>query len=441
VSISKKLLWGIQLVACLGIASINTASAADSVHYPPQQGDICTTTHIVDKDKLATYLIKEFPVSILAIEPTKDSGWCLARQLLASEVLFDPKKCKSCSSADQDSLIKINGFMASLLAGQLRSSFEPPNTVDFHTNEYFRGDNEENAIVCVIVGGQPVEPPDESPVHSDTSKSNIRIRGTATDLYIDRSDKQNFDAASKATFDLGRDYVAKKETYQIVADIGYLIPIPVLGSGDRLDIIPYVGANFNVINVYPGSNAKPSASKTVDLGLLFSTYLINRGPSPVGHFVTIQPDYLFNFADNSRLFTVNLMYAPVINNWINSFRSIAADVASGKIIINLKSDNGIYTDRGNSSVTGSNKDFVRIGGQFGASFLSDNKNVPLSLTSTYTCLHPVYGVTEIGYFSNSLTYSIDRNKYFGISLGYTNGTREDTAARENQWEIALSAHF
>ena len=431
-----------QLVACLVTAGVNFASAADTVHYPPQQEDICSVdTHIVDKDALATYLIKKFPVSILAVEPIKDCKTSLARQLLASEVLLDPKKCITCSSADQESLKKIDGFMASLLAGLLRSSYSPSNTVDLHTNEYFRGNNEENAIKCVIVDGQPVEPPGNS-VLSDTPKSKIRIRGTASDLSIERTDKQNFAGASKAIFDLGRDNVAKKETEKIVADVGYLIHTSDLGAGDRRDIIPYVGTNYNVINVNPGSNTKPSASKTVDFGILLNTYLIsNRGPSPFGHLVTIQPDYLFNFADNSRLFTGNVIYIPIINNRLNSFMPIASDIASFEIIIKLKNDNGIYTDRGNPSVTSSHKNFVRIGGQFGVSFVSDNKNVPLSLTSTYTRLQPISGVTEIRYISNSLTYSFDPNKYFGISLNNTNGTREDTAVYESQWELAFSAHF
>ena len=129
---------------------------------------------------------------------------------------------------------------------------------------------------------------------------------------------------------------------------------------------------------------------------------------------------------------------------MNSFRPLVVgrdDLASFEIVAVLKDDNGIYTDRGKASVVASHKNYARIGGEIGFSLVSDNSNVPLSLTSTYLRLHPVAGLTEVGYFSNSLTYSLYPNKYFGISLNYVNGTREDTGARQSQWTIALSGHF
>lgn len=107
----------------------------------------------------------------------------------------------------------------------------------------------------------------------------------------------------------------------------------------------------------------------------------------------------------------------------------------------LKDDNGWYSDRGKPAVESLHRDYVRLGGELGVSIVSDDEYLPLSLTTSYIRLHPVSGMTEIGYFANSLTYSLDPNKYFGVSLNYMNGTREDTAARQSQWEIALSGHF
>jgi hypothetical protein len=434
-------------VICTCIHS-GTAMAADKP-FPPPQKEVCTASNIVDKDKLADYLLTKFPVNVRALQSTTDptlQRLSLLRQLLASPILADPSQCKTCSASDKASLSAIQGNMAQVLAGSLKLSFDPSSPVD--PNVYFRAPtNEENAIRCIVANGQPVEAPSALYTPPEKSQSNFRIRGAAADLYVDRSATQDFAATSKATIDFNDNGTAKTRTDKFVADIGYRIPITTFDSmpGSRLELIPYAGTSRNIVTVGKGSKTKPSASETADLGALTSMYLVTgSGPTPFGHLINFRPDYLFDLQDDSQLLTANLQYLPVINSIINSFRPVITgndSFASYKIIFDLRNDNGVYTNRGKASVASSHKSFSRLGGQVGLAVLSDYEPLPLSFTSTYTGLYGISGNRNISYFVNTLTFYLDSNKYWGISASYANGVKEDTAKRDQQWDIALSVHY
>ncbi len=129
----------------------------------------------------------------------------------------------------------------------------------------------------------------------------------------------------------------------------------------------------------------------------------------------------------------------LINDY-RRFLSYRDDIASFKPILDLRLDNGVYTNRG-ATAAAANKDFVRVGGQIGIGIVSDNPYVPLSFLSTYTGLYGAAGEVNIGYFSNSITLPLDPNKYFGLTANYSNGNREDTGKREQLWTIGISGRF
>jgi hypothetical protein len=436
------------LVLLIGFVS---SAAAAKYPFPPTQETICTAAHVVDKDKLTKYLFTKYPVSALAVEPSGDPAlarWSSARQILAGATLMHPETCKNCSKPDIENLANIRTAMNLLLMGMQKESFAP--SVAASPDVYFRGPNEENAIRCVTTpSGGPVEAPGAVIADSNGAVSPLRVRGKPDDLYIDRGDaatKSNFASSSKAMFDISRDNVAKKAVYKVVFDVGYAfsLPMPSGRSGDYLNLIPYFGMNYNITTVDTGSSAKPSINKTVDVGILFSTLLIgDQDIAPISHRFSLRPDYLFDLHDDSRLVSGQFIYTPIGLGVVNRYRSISGttDFASYKVLFDLRNDNGIYTDRGNPTVAGDHQDFIRLGGQIGLSVASDNPAFPVSLTTSYVRVHPVLGVTEVGYFANELTWFLDANKFFGITFSYSNGTREDTAKRESQWEIGLSGHF
>ncbi|MGZ5033993.1 MAG: hypothetical protein ACXWAC_12405, partial [Usitatibacter sp.] len=79
-----------------GLFAANEQAFGQTFPFPPVQSAICTPTY-VDKDKLAAYLLKKYPVSLLAWEegggaaPGSSSRQVLAT-LLAEEKICE-KKC------------------------------------------------------------------------------------------------------------------------------------------------------------------------------------------------------------------------------------------------------------------------------------------------------------------------------------------------------------
>ncbi len=427
----------------------STTALAQDLPFPPPQKDICTANNIVDKDKLSAYLLKKYPVSILALESLDNTAPVSvppARRVLASGLLENPATCTTCSDSDKANLRAIATNMAFLLLGYESASFAP-TMQRVAPNVYFQGTSTDNALQCVVENGVPVEAPGALLRKPEPAKSLFRARGKATDLYVDRADKSEFETASKASIDFGEDHVAKKTTHKITAAVGYAFSedLPAYGSGSWLEYIPYAGANWNVVKVGSGGTGKPADSRTIDFGTLFSLHWVSRrGPTPFGNLLNVRPDYLFNLAEHSQIVTLNLQYLPVVNSWVNSFRPVIIgrdDFASFKLIADVRVAGGTYLDKGVASVAAAHDPFFRAGGQAGIALVSDNPALPLSLTTTYTRLHHLSGKQEVGYFANSLTYSFDPNKYFGVSLTYSNGTKEDTVEREEQFGLSLTGHF
>ncbi len=428
-------LYGLVLI----IAGVSPAAADDKAEIPLQK-DICTANHVVDKDKLAAHLVTKHQVSVSALQgldiQVNGADPHFFRKVLASGILNDPNTCKSCADSDKTSLNTINGVMYGIFIGS-QVSLNPSDQVE--PTEYFASVNEAHQIRCVIdTAGKPVEAPGSIVVKTPPSTSKIRIRGTASDLFVDRSDKTNFAAASKATLDFASDKIAHKRTYKLVGDIGYDL-VNFGTNGQSFELIPYIGANWTISRASKAAGGKRSATETYDFGMLFSAYLIEPDGS-VGHLINLRPDYLVDNQDSSKLLTANFQYMPIVNGTLNDFKRL--DFLWYKLIVDLRVDNGFYLDRGNGAPALVHKDFVRAGGQFGVAVVTDSSfAVPLSLTSTYTRLYKLSGSHNVGYFANSLTYFLDPNKYFGLTVTYSNGRREDTAKTERQWEAALTAHF
>lgn len=425
---------------------------ADYFPFPPLQDQICDNSSRVDKDKLIEYLLNKYPINMVVLK--NDNGKIISlREFFSSQALLNSKDCAKCSVADKANLEAIRGSVASILAGTVATSYKPTNR-SINPAQYFEGDDAFGAVQCIKVQGHPVEPPGAQFMPPPSSQSPIRIRGTAADLYIDRSDDKDFASSSKATIDFSNDGTAKTQTDTFVADIGYFVPNIFKEEGaNYLDVIPYAGVNRKIVTVDVGSKAMPSANETADFGVMANRYqflgsyifpLLGNNPLPFSNLISLTPDYLFNFQDDSRLFTFKMQDIPEINDGINSYFPIISgndNFVSMKIIFDVRADFGAYSDRGIAAVAASHKAFLRFGGQAGLAFVSDNPYVPVSLSVTYTGLYGAAGGVNIGEFITSGSYFFDPKKYFALSVSYENGVRQDTAVREQKWDVGLSAHF
>lgn len=434
-------------LACFVVsASLTTAASADDMPFPPRQSEICVPSggrKILDKKKLARYLLQKYPFNIAAV-PDSDIHPPLSNLDLSRRIIADPGICKDnkfCKPTDQASIAAIRGSLAVILIGQM-PGYLPSSQVE--PDEFIKGANEQNEVVCQEVGGKPVEAPGALFAPPPKSTSNFRVRGKASDLYVDRSQQKDFQATSSATMTFSGDQIASKHSTAIQGVIGYVIPTKgVLGNnGERLDIIPYVQGNDQQAVTH---NKRTVTSQTIDGGLLLSAFLLTEnGAHPIGHVINLRSDFLNDYQDGSQILSETFQYIPIVNAALNDFIRVIPerdDFASIKPIFDIRVDGGTYIDKGTNVIAASHPDYLRAGGQAGATLVSDSPLLPLTLTSTYTWLGALAGNVDIWYFSNSATLNLDPNKYFGITLAYSKGVREDTAKTEDLWTLGLSGKF
>jgi hypothetical protein len=428
--------------AVLAVAFVH-AALAQSLPFPPRQSEICIDSgsrKIVDKRKLARYLLSKFPFNAAAVPEGTEHlypGVDLNRRIIA-----DPQIChgnKFCKRNDQESVAGIRGNMAALLLGSI-PGYRP--TVVMDPEAYILGSNEDGAIVCEQEGGRPVEAPGAVLVPPPKATSPVRVRGKASDLYIDRDQQKDFQGTSQAIASYAADNIAGKDTATLKGAFGYTIQTDLFkASGQRFDVVPYLETNTVVVDVDADSKTKPSATRTLNTGILASLFLVSS--SELGHVLNFRPDLLFDLEDDSRLFTGKLQYIPVVRGLLNDFIRFVPDrddFASFKPVLDFRADAGMYTEKGSNPIALEESRVVRLGGQAGITIVSDWDPVPLSFSSSYTWFEAITG-RDIGYFSATLTWHLDPKKYFGISASYAKGEREETAKKEEQWTIGLTGRF
>ena len=424
------------------VAGVHAALAQD-LPFPPRQSEICVDwdgKKIVDKRKLARYLLTKFPFNAAAVPEdvaARYAGLDLSRRIVA-----DPQICqdnKICKKNDQESVAGIRGNMAALLLGSI-PGYRPTATMDPET--YIRGPNEQGAIICEQKDGQPVEAPGAVFAPPPKSTSSLRVRGKTSDLYIDRDQQKEFQSTSQALASYAVDDIAGKGTTTLKGVAGYAFQTGLLkGSGQRLEIIPYVETNIVLVDPQAGSKVKPSATETVNAGILASMFLVTS--SELGHVLNFRPDFLADLQDDSRLLTGKLQYIPVVRGLHNDFIRVVPDrddFASFKPVLDFRVDAGVYTEKGTNPIALLESRVLRVGGQAGITIVSDQAFVPLSASASYIWLDGIVG-RDIGYFSSTLTWHLDPKKYFGIAATYSKGEREDTAKKEDQWTIGLTGRF
>jgi hypothetical protein len=434
-----------RAAAAAVLAAITAAHAvlAQDLPFPPRQSEICVDAggrKIVDKKKLARYLLTKFPFNAAAVPEGTEQvypGVDLNRRIVA-----DPQICQGnrfCKKSDQESLAAIRGNLAVLLLGSI-PGYRP--TVVMDPEAYILGPNEEGAIVCEQAGGRPVEAPGAVFTPTPKAASPLRVRGKAADLYIGRDQQKDFQGTSPAIVSYAVDDIAGKDTATVKGAIGVAIPTGLLkGSGQRFDLIPYVATNTVLVEAGAGTKAKPGATETLNTGLLASLFLVSS--SELGHVLNLRPDFLFDFEDDSQLFTGKLQYIPVARGLLNDFIRVVPDrddFASFKPVLDFRLAAGMYTEKGTNPIALEQSRIVRLGGEAGLVVVSDQPLVPLSFSASYLWLEGILG-PDIGYFSSTLTWHLDARKYFGISVSYSRGEREDTAKREDQWLIGLTGRF
>ena len=192
------------------------------------------------------------------------------------------------------------------------------------------------------------------------------------------------------------------------------------------------------------SGPQPAETSLIGAGLTLVAGLgLPNGTLPIGHRIEFRPELLANLEDESQIASINVRYVPIVNAWLNDVRFARVGELSGwyRFGLDARLSAGRYVAEGESRKPDAYEDFLRIGGQAAFGFGTEIAGVPVAFQTSYTWMPDTLGQADVGYFSNKLTFSLDPNSYFGVTLSYVNGTREDTVVREQLWSAGLSLRF
>jgi hypothetical protein len=418
-------------IACVGtLISLflidSTAFAAGTPLVAP--ADACINGK-VDQLNLVTYLLTDF--NDQKLDP-RDALTDLADSKLRMQ-----------HERDDPNLLGIEQETQNML-NKLYDQYYPTNGGSPTYQDYFQkpesGANQVT-ISCKTTSASGNLPPSQSP-------DGLRIRGTPDDLIYLKSD-QGFTGASKATINFSDNGTSKTRTDQLQAAIGYAISLDSgAGAATRYIVVPYIATNRNVSNV-TGKPTKYNV-ETVDFGVAGSALDIPSG----GWILSLTPDYLLNLQDDSNLASLHPIATPHIVYALNdpwnlgdalhictaqNYKPCGTSWPYVMILGDVRSDLGIYTDRGNATDYAANQNFARLGSKFGLDVSLKNW-YELAITHTY-----LYGFTgsrkNLNDFESSLSYYFGNQNVLALTVSYKNGLLEQSAIREQSWTAGITAKY
>lgn len=439
-------LAAMMLFTVYGAAVSHAADAGDA---------LCNADRQLDKERLAAYLVKAYPVSTAYLS-VGDNPAPLSSQRALAAWLLRKRAAESASGGachgDSCNVDRMAADLQGLLDGK-DARFQPSGRTD--AAGFFSAGNGV-ALSCGQAGAEvalphaapaamaaasavPAAASAAAPAQPPGWMGPVRVRGNPDQLSIDRNNKAAYASVERAHVSLANDDVAQSRTNDVVVFAGYAFDKRALGgTGGTYEAVPYLGFKQNRVTAY-GSDGAPSVTttRTSQIGML-SAFHFTHPDSANTEDLTARPDYLLNSTDGSRLLTANFTLTPVRPGILNDFIRWDNGLAFKPILIG-QSRNGIYIDRGNQTVYDQHQDFIRLGAQAGFTLASTNPALPFDFTTTFTGLKALEGSRSIHYWKSVLTYNFNQN--VGLSLDYSNGLLPDTADPERKWGLGIASKF
>jgi hypothetical protein len=423
------------------LACAFAAAAAHAQVIVPTQAQICDERAVVDKRRLATFLLDSVPVSRrledwAAANPGQFQGLSPRERMLVDGAICAPvagKPPAHCAATDAANLAAARHVLISLLSRQPGSYRNVTGVKD--PGAYFATPGAQ--LECVRnEAGQPVEVAGAVRDKFDL-KLPVRLRGSADGIHFARTDAP-FKAQEKATISFTHDYEKDKRSEKFAVVLGY--PFALLDTAARTaEIVPYVGLSRDVAKV-----AETEPTVTADLWRVGAVLDYTLTANEMTHWFVARPEFLLNDKENSQLLGMTLTYVPVINNGLNSYRYLIPGndaFISWQAILDFRLVAGHFLEQGTRTDEAS-RDFLRFGGQVGISLSSDVIAFPADLTLTKIYLPALAGsADDLSYFKAVLALGIDKDRLFGVDISYVDGKREDLLDKERSWTIGFGMKF
>jgi hypothetical protein len=454
----------LQSIACttfiLGIATttVQGYAAEAGTSAAPSDG-LCSTSLTIDKEKLAAYVLKRYPIStaylsIGAHPAPLQSNRALLHWLLAKRADETRQGGVACDGSDACNMDHIAADMQNMLDGKEHQLTPSAKTDPVY---FFETADAAYPVHCAAADATPDLSVSSAPVLAtaipaapnaatapaaapapQTWIDKIRVRGNPDQLAIDKSDTSGYASVQKAQIDFSNDSVAGSRTNDVQAYAGYSWLKSSFGnSGSTYEAIPYVGFKQNRVIVNAAGATTVTTSRTSDVGLLSSFHFAHLGTADTEDF-NARPDYLMDSENGTRLLSANFTYTVIRKGWLNDLIPLSKNVSFKPIFI-AESRNGTYIDRGDATVADTHQDFLRLGAQAGFALISKDPRIPVDFTATYTGLAALVGSQGIHYVKADLTYNFNQN--IGLVLDYSDGLLPDTGDREKKWGLGVASKF
>lgn len=400
----------------------------------------------VDKERLAILALSKAQVSFYPLYWAGRNGDPFGQLPPAVRVLAISRFCDLptgaagppvCDKGDADKLAQARNYFDELLSD---TRFGNPTGVE--AAAYLRSTN--IRITCpsaAVIAAAAAEAP--TPIKQpDISKATLRVRGSTDGLQFRRGSSQ-FAGLDKATVTFGDDRKDAKKTFQVTAIIGLTVPV-----STGFEAVPYFGYSIDKSTkkddpATPANETVETVNKdTLRTGLLLNYRMVTDGGT---HYFLFRPEYAANRKERSEVVSANFAYVPVLD-WLNDYAlSIRGSNQLPLFSIMPRGElRGTYGHFGKAGtrLAVESVDFLRVGGQIGATLSSDIDWLPIDLTVTESYLYGLSGNPEdLSQLKFVLSASFDAKKYFGVDIGYTRGRAEDLLERSNKWTIGFGAKF
>lgn len=407
----------------------------------PAPGDICNELHIVDRERLALAALAEanvspYPYRWVATHSIPGASLSPAQQLLSIDDFCAQQPATEagvprCGKDDATRLGDAKNFVTEILVNK-KQYYEVPVGVSGAAALFAAGAPD----VRCVPATQTIALPKPIPAPFDFKTVPLRLRGSTDGLQFDRYLDSAFGGVDKASFTFKWDDEAGKDTAKAVFVLGYNFK-PKPGS---FELVPYVG--FSTDTTKRNGAPKEVAERAFRTGILFD---MRRHGEGITHLILVRPEYAWNRKEKSELLTGAFTYQPVINGKFNDAINIVTAKNQSLFSIIPRGDlrlvGGHFTKKGDRADDDA-RDFVRLGGQLGVTFVSDLKWLPVELSVTDTYLWALTGEPgHISYLKGVFSIYFDEKKYFGVDLGYARGRRDDLLKRESNWTAGFAARF
>lgn len=281
----------------------------------------------------------------------------------------------------------------------------------------------------------------------------VKTAGQPAPVDLPHEQNNNYLSSNSAKFSFGQTGGTSAVTNNVVGTLGVPFQGGDLSALKDIALTPYIGMDRETkIQTTKGVTTTTFSANTLDYGLALSGDI---GPSPGSElpwwFISVRPDYLRNYVDGSDILSVNTKFSPVFYgeylpfNHLTNACNLATDTTLLRCMLqlDLRADVGWFMNYGHPAEPSLNHDYVRLGGLIGPQLEFDLlPNNPIDLAATYTDFYAARGFSKsLGLFQTSGTFNFDPSKIVGLTLQYSNGRRDDTAARVQLWSIGLTLHY